>query len=178
MRRIFTLVVSAFLLLLCQSTSLAQRYYSDVTRVAGEVENKVKKNMPEWKHKAFRPMSFDETDSNDKVVIQQWILGSQVVKVSILQHASAEEATESIRHFVSTKRIVALLQNAGDEAYVYGLRGSIALRRGNVVVYIGSVVSMQSTEADAGVKSKEERKQEKLISKKFADQILDALVVP
>ncbi|MGI9108230.1 MAG: hypothetical protein ACR2G4_18535 [Pyrinomonadaceae bacterium] len=134
---------SVFILmfLLAQSTLYAQKHFTNLDRVAEAIERKIKDTMPDWKHKSVQPVSIDENTLTDKVAIKQWTFGKRNMRVAVLQHQSEEEAANALRQFAADKRTTNSLHGLGDEAYLWGIRNSIAFRQGNLTVYMSAVVT-------------------------------------
>lgn len=138
MRVVLSILILLFLGL--QSLSSAQKRFSNLERVAEAVERKIKDKMPDWKHDSIRPVSADENATSDKVVIQQWTLGNRNARVAVLAHQSEEEATNVLRQFAADKKTNNRIHGLGDEAYLWGIRDSIAFRQDNLTIYMSAVV--------------------------------------
>lgn len=123
-----------------QSVSVAQRHFPNLDRVSEAVEDRIKKEKPEWSPKSVKPVSVDETANTDAVKIQRWVFGRQSVKVAIVQHKSEEEAISALRQFAVAQKSNNQVRGLGDEAYVWGLRNAIAFRKGNLTIYVSAVV--------------------------------------
>ena len=150
---ILSLVATSFL-------SSAQRPALTLNEIADAAVRKLQDKKPEWKHNLVTPIAGGRPD---KVIIQQWTLGQKVVKISIMQYQSAQEATSILRKFAADVK-ADMLPNVGDEGCVWGISGSVAFRKGNLTVFI-TAASMDIQE-------------EPTLSKDFAEQIAVALATP
>ncbi|HEY9404411.1 MAG TPA: hypothetical protein VIQ24_17265 [Pyrinomonadaceae bacterium] len=141
--------VLALLLLATEPPSHAQKQFTNLDRVAEAIERDIQDKMPDWTHKTVPPATVDENTASDKVIIQQWTFGRKNVRVAVLQHQSEAEATSVLRQFAADKKSSNSLNGLGDEAYLWGLRNSIAFRQGNLTIYMSAVVSEKLNDAEA-----------------------------
>ncbi|HEX8772280.1 MAG TPA: hypothetical protein VF735_01665 [Pyrinomonadaceae bacterium] len=129
----------------------AQVRSPELSDIGDEVERSVKEKMPKWKRNPAIPIANDEASvpisERESVLIDQWISDDAVVKVTILKHSSAAEAAGELQKFISGVNGKGRLHNMGDEAYSWGIRGSIAFRRGRLTIYISAVAGNVTDEA-------------------------------
>src|SRR6266852_9365944 len=173
------ILLTPLLLLGMHRSSLAQVHVSNLTRVDEAVESQINEVTPEWESHSVQPASVDGLIPNDKVRIRQWTSKGRNVRVAIVQHQSEEEATSALRQFAVDKKTNSRLLGFGDEAYVWGIRGSIAFRRGNLTVYVTSVLIMEVDAAEASKDIDEarqktersERDEEAVVTRGFAQKV-------
>jgi len=178
-------VVLSILILLFfgQSLSSAQKRFSNLDRVAETVERKIKDKMPDWNNDSVRPVSVDENATSDKVIIQQWTLGNRNARVAVLGHQSEEEATNVLRQFAADKKTNNRVHGLGDEAYLWGLRNSIAFRQGNLTIYLSAVVTekpnpdeaLRNPAAAERKAAQAEHDEESKVTRSFAHHVAAAL---
>lgn len=163
--------------LLIGSVTTAAARVSDVSSLASlreAVVRAVSEKMPGWTRKEITPM-----EGSDNVIIDNWESGDVEIKVAVLEHASREEAVESLKDFRSHleaedkaaeargrhefKRIKEELPGLGDSGFSWDSYGSTAtsFRKSNFTVFISLV--------------KNESSQKPHITKEFARLIAEAL---
>lgn len=168
----------ALIVLCCYATSFAQRHFTDLPRIGIEIEHRIRNATPEWAYRPVQPASINEFAVNDKVVIGQWTSGRRIARVALVQHQSVEESTIALRQFAADKKTNNQIQGLGTEAYLCGVRGSIAFREANLTVYVSAVVIEDSDdEAIAGSESRRRsdeqsaREEEAVVTRGFAAQV-------
>jgi hypothetical protein len=166
MKKITPVVVAMAFLLSLSLLVLAQRPASQLDEVSNAIARRIQEINPGWKRNqvtAPSPASSvaNASISDRKVLIQQWILNSNVVKVAILRHQSPEEAEAVLRKFAFDVKTSTALAGMGEEGYSWGISGSVAFRKGNMTIYV--TVSARDLE------------QEPSLSKDFAEQITAAI---
>jgi hypothetical protein len=177
-------VFFAMLLLLClHQGSLAQRHFSHLTGLGELLERRVRDEKPEWECRVIQPASVDEAASNDQVTIRQWASERRIVRVAIIRHQSDKEAVTALRQFTMDKKANSRIQGLGNEAFVWGLRGSIAFRQGNLTVYVTAVVSKdadpvkmaKNPDETRHLTAQAERAEEALVTKGFVQHVAAVL---
>lgn len=151
MRRLRISCLLALLLLGAPLSSVAQVRSPELSDIGDEVERSVKEKMKGWERRPVTPIGNDEPSislpERESVLIDQWISGDQVVKIAIMKHPSPTEAAEVLQKFASGVHSNGRLQNLGDEAFSWGIRGAIAFRRGRLTIYVSAVADDVATEA-------------------------------
>ncbi len=140
------IVYLALLLLVClRIPASAQRHYSNLPRVADEVERKIRQVMPEWECYPIQPGALPppgataQPPGDDKLKIQRWDTRLQRVIVQLARYESQDEAVEAIHRYARYAK-GKQIQGLGDEAYVYRPSGDIVFRAGNILVYVNAMV--------------------------------------
>jgi hypothetical protein len=184
MKTLLLTVAAAALAIGLQSEAAAQQRFSNVERVAEAVEEKIREATPGWSVEKPAPPSRDGGGVvNDKVALRQWSLSRKRVKVAVLQHQSEAEAEQALRQFAADKRSDDRLHGLGDEAFSWGVSGSIAFRQGNLTIYISAVVVEEADPGEARTDpaaardklSKAERDEEANLSRGFAQRVAEVL---
>lgn len=139
---------------LCLTTgAMAQRYYSNIDRIAEAVQDRVKTAMPEWKCHSIEPITppgaADSSAVSDKVKILHWVAGTKNVRVSLVRNQSEDAAAIALRRFAQAQRTSKRLPRVGDEAYTFGVDDEIAFRSGNVNVFISAAVEKNINPSDS-----------------------------
>lgn len=151
MRGLKMICLLTLLLLGASVPSRAQVRSPELSDISDEVEHSVKEKMPKWKRNPATPLANNEASvpisERESVLIDQWISGDAVVKVTIMKHPSPGEAAEELQKFISGVNSNGRLHNLGDEAYSWGIRGSIAFRRGKLTIYVSAVADDVTDEA-------------------------------
>ena len=176
-----TVFISIFIL--AQSTSFAQKHFTNLDKVAHAIESKLQLTMPGWERTSIKPASIDENTNSDQVIIQQWSSKKRNVKIAVLAHQTEAEAIIALRQFAVDKRTNSKLEGLGDEAYLWGINNSIAFRQGNLTLYMSAVavVDLDSSEASRNLAearrkaAKAEHDEEAKLTKNFAHNVAAVL---
>lgn len=181
MKRTMILLVALFLCGMSQPSS-GQNRIASPTAIDEAVDIRFREILPEWESKSVEPASIDGLGSSDRVRIRQWTSRGRNVRIAVLQHQSEQEATIALRQFAVDKKTNTKLLGFGDEAYLWGIRGSIAFRRGNLTLYITAVVTPGANEteaandsADAKEKVEQSEREEAVVTKSFAQKLAAVL---
>ncbi|HSE23683.1 MAG TPA: hypothetical protein VLB68_18585 [Pyrinomonadaceae bacterium] len=135
-----------------------------LTKVAKAIECSQGDSMPRWKIERLEP-----TTSNETVLVVMFVSDTCRVKVSILEHVSAAEATASIKQFGRDQKAKAV-PGLGDEAYVWGYNDAIAFRKDKFNTYISAVsfVEALASGLDQGERANLRRTEEIAFTKSLA----------
>ncbi|MFN2455800.1 MAG: hypothetical protein ABR577_16440 [Pyrinomonadaceae bacterium] len=177
MKRAMKILVLA-LLFLCGATfdgrARKQELSPQLKEIAAALESGMKEQLPEWEFARVAPL----LGSSD-VLIEFWSLRGRRVKVSILLHASEQEAVKAIENFIANERVSGKVSGIGDKAYAWGYGDEIAFRKKTLTVYV-SADSQIPTEAtlDQSDKAKRERAEQSALNKNFARLISTLLFAP
>lgn len=177
MRKYIRVVGAALLLVSTQSALLAQKNFSNLPNAADKVESKIREVMPGWEQQEIQPGALPAPGStaqapgDDKLIIRQWdnfaqrariiqeagsqspeekrVDDAQSVRIVLARYDSQDEAIEAIRHYALVQKGTPV-RGLGEEAYVYGLSGSVVFRTGNVIVYVSAMVN-KNIDPSAGI---------------------------
>jgi hypothetical protein len=116
------------------------------------------------------------------VIVELWTLPNRIVKVSMIQRSSVEDARERLSSFAREESGVQPLHGFGDEAYSWGDEGAnVIFRRGKYTIYITTIadVDRDSDSSTLTLQERHERKasEMKRLSKQVAKETVDALDV-
>ena len=136
-----------WLLFFVSAVSAAQDYSARLDTVLEQIKTHLSEQKPEYKHRSVEPMG-----GSKNVSVNNWEFDGQIVRVSILAYASANEAAEAMRKFSSETRTLDRFPELGDVGYSWGMGGSnICFRKGDVTVWI-STSSTRATNLKQSVK--------------------------
>jgi len=156
------------------STAMSQDD-SELERLADKVTQHIATQMTGWQHKRLIQPSKD-------VIIDFWTSPNRIVKISMMQRKSVEEAHDNFVKLPSEEPNTRELKGLGDEAYSWGYRQSnIAFRRGKYTVYVSTNAEVDR-DADAGALSREQQSERRIsemirLSSEFARHAA-AVIVP
>ncbi|CAN5403732.1 MAG: hypothetical protein ACR2GW_01705 [Pyrinomonadaceae bacterium] len=180
MKRTFLVLATSALLLGVQDTSHAQRHSSsDLNRIAEAIEQRVEQERPDWRSEPITPATPSGNSASDKVKIRDWTSPTKSARVSIVYHESEEEAVNALRKIVANFPDSRATPGLGDEAFVWGLTGEIAIRKGNLTLYVSASVKQIDL---TGIKSRAEidrarDEQAKIATRSFAQLVATALAL-
>lgn len=179
-------ILFSFLALLCwYEDSAAQSRFTDLPRIAQALENTIHVNRPEWVCHSIPPASVHDGAESDTVTLRQWTAGRRNVRIAIVRHESEEEAIIELRRFAADKKTTNRYPGLGSEAYLWGIRGSIAFRHANLTVYVTAIVMPAGDNAETvgnGVREEREfagqseRDEEAIVTRSFAQQVAALLI--
>jgi hypothetical protein len=147
------------------STAMSQDD-GELERLANKVTQHIATQMTGWQHKRLIQPSKD-------VIVDFWTHPNRIVKISMMQRKSVEEAHDNLVQFASVERDARELKGLGDEAYSWGYGGSnIVVRRGTYTVYVSTNAEV-NRDADAGALSREQKSERRIsemtrLSREFA----------
>lgn len=147
----------------------------ELERLADKVTQHIATQMTGWQHKRLIQPSKD-------VVIDFWTSPNRIVKISMMQRKSVEEAHDSFVKLPRQEPDTWELKGLGEEAYSWGYGGSnIVFRRGKYTVYVSTNAEVDR-DADAGALSQEQKSERRIsemtrLSREFARHAA-AVIVP
>lgn len=140
--------------------------FLDLNRLGESIITAVQAKKTDWKYEPVSPIK-----GSDDVVLQQWTLDSQSIRIAIISHKSPADAS---------KLLVALLTNGGgrqdteglgDEAVSWG-KNTVSFRRRNLTVDISAVNTNPTLDVtESSNRGVDERK----LCKEFAGIVADAI---
>ena len=135
--KIWLITVIALTLFLSAAIAHTQTT-SELTALGDSIVSSIQSNKPDWKYQAVQPMS-----GSGGVILQQWTLDHQSVRIAIVAHKSAQDAAMMISKLASERQPIERVQGVGDEGITWG-RGVVSFRRRNVTIDV-SVANTDST---------------------------------
>jgi hypothetical protein len=151
---------------------------SDLDQVNHKITRFVATQMPGWQYRRGTPIQ----GSRD-VVVGIWTFPNRIVKISMMQRKSAEDARERLMNFAQEEGDARELKGLGDEAYSWGDEGSnIVFRKGKYTIYVATIADVDR-DADGQALTREQkrdrRKSEmKRLSKELAKHVANAIDAP
>lgn len=147
----------------------------DLDRLDEKLSRHVETKMPGWKSQRIDPIQ-----GSKGVLILTWSLPNRVVKIAVSTNKSAEGARQSLQGFVRDTKEAEFLKGFGDEAYVWGYRGSnLVMRRGRIIIHISANADVDD-DPDARALSEPERRAREYseirrLPKEFAKHLVSAI---
>jgi hypothetical protein len=141
----------------------------ELERLANQVTEHIATQMTGWQHKRLMQPSKD-------IVVDFWTGTNRIVKISIMQRTSVEEAHYNFMKLPREEQDTRELKGLGDEAYSWGYgRSNIVFRRGKYTVYVSTNAEVDR-DVDAGPLSGEQKSERKIsemtrLSSEFAKHI-------
>jgi hypothetical protein len=147
-------------------------------RFAEAIERLVQEKHPEWTLKRIEPVY-----KGEDVIIDQWSSVRVYVRISIVPHSSAAEASDALQKLARDMKAEEGTVGLGEEGYSWGMAGSeTAFRKGRFTVYVSAVVNVEDDPEAAALtddeKSKRKKESQKNLSKEFAKHVAFALDLP
>jgi len=155
-----------------------QQQQTELDQLGDKLARHIATKMPGWQHKRGTVIQ-----GSKGVIVEFWTFANRIVKVSMMQRKSVEEARQNLTNFAGEEPDAQELKGFGDEAYSWGDGGSnIVFRRGKYTFYVATTADVER-DADASSLTREQkserRKSEmKRLSKEIAKHAADALDVP
>lgn len=172
------LIISAVVFFTVFSIPAEAQQQTDLDQVGDKLSRHIAMRMPGWQHKRGTPIQ-----GSKGVIVETWTFPNRVVKISMVQRKSAEDARERLIKFAQEEADARELKGFGDEAYSWGEEGAnIIFRRGKYTVYVTTIADVER-DADAPALSREQkrdrRKSEmKRLSKELAKHAAAAIDEP
>jgi len=162
--KIWLITVIALTLFLSAAIAHTQNTF-DLTALGDSIVSSIQSKKPDWKYEAVQPMS-----GSAGVILQQWTLDHQSVRIAIVVHKSAQDAATMISKLAGERQIERL-QGMGDEGITWG-RGVVSFRKRHLTIDV-SVADKDSTldPTELGKNQADERK----VAKEFALLVADVM---
>lgn len=174
MKRLVLLAIVFFLPIIV----LVAQQQTDLDQVGNKLASDMAVRMPGWQHRRGNLIK-----GSKGVIVEIWVLPNRIVKVSMVQRQSVEEARERLSSFAQEESGTQELKGFGDEAYSWGDEGAnIIFRRGKYTVYVTTIADVDR-DADAPSLSQEQKTQRrtsemKRLTKEVAKNAAGAIDVP
>lgn len=147
-------------------TAVAQSPVSDLTRLGDVIAKSVQLKKPEWHFESIIPQK-----PSENVILQQWTLADQSVRVAIVPHSSPEDAAKAMGDLARDGQSIEAVQDLADEGFSWG-RGTVSFRRQHMTIHVSAVTTSLTRDPKVAAKNLQgERK----ICKEFARLIADAI---
>ena len=105
---------------------------AELTALADKVVSSIQGQKPDWEYQSIQPI----TGSND-VILQQWTLDNQAIRIAITFYKSAQDATAAISRLAREGQTTERFQGLGDEGITWG-RGVVSFRKRNFTIDVSA----------------------------------------
>jgi hypothetical protein len=163
-----TLVVTLIVLGLYVSAS-PQGAVSDVPSLGNIISASIHNKKPDWELESLTP-----SRESQGVVIQQWTLNKQSVRITLVPHSSADDASRAVRDLGRDNQTKEPLSNLGDEGLSWG-RGTVTFRKGQVTINVNAVIRRNHRENRENKEGDKILQEERKVCREFARIIADAI---
>lgn len=159
-------------------TSAVAQQQTELDRVGDKLSRHIAVQLPGWQHKRGTLIQ-----GSKDVIVETWTLPNRLVKISMVQRKSAEDARERLMKFVQEEADAREIKGFGDEAYSWGDDGSnIIFRRGKYTVYVTTIADVER-DADSQALTREQKRarkksEMKRLSKELAKHAAAAIDEP
>lgn len=104
-----------------------------LTAIGENIVTSIQSKKPDWKYESVTPIP----DSGE-VIVQQWRLENQSVRIAVLSHQSNDDARIALQNLGRQERVVS--QDHGDEDVTWG-RGTVSFRKQHLTVNVSAVIT-------------------------------------
>jgi hypothetical protein len=159
-------------------TSVVAQQQTDLDHVGDKASRYIALRMSGWQHKRGTPIQ-----GSKDVIVEFWTFPNRVVKISIMETKSVEDAHETLMKFAQEEADARELKGFGDDAYSWGDEGSnIVFRRGKYMVYVTTIADVER-DADSQALTREQKRarkksEMKRLSKELAKHAAAAIDEP
>ena len=105
---------------------------AELTALADKVVSSIQGQKADWKYESVQPI----TGSND-VILQQWTLDNQSIRIAITSHRSAQDAVAAMSQLAREGPATERTQGLGDEGITWG-RGVVSFRKRNFTIDVSA----------------------------------------
>jgi hypothetical protein len=120
----------------------------------------------DWKNEAVQPIS-----GRVAVILQQWTLDSQSVRIAIVADKSTQDAATAISKLAREGQLIERVQGFGEEGITWG-RGVVSFRKRNLTIDVSAANTDSTLDPTELAKNLvEERK----VAKEFALLVADVI---
>ena len=139
---------------------------AELAALADKVVSSVQGQKPDWEYQSIQPI----TGSND-VILQQWTLDNQSIRIAITSYKSAQDAAAAISQLAREGPATERSQGLGDEGITWG-RGVVSFRKRNFTIDVSATNNKPTLDrSELNKNATEERK----LAKEFARMVADAI---
>ena len=139
---------------------------AELTALADKLASSIQSQKPDWKYQSVQPI----TGSGD-VILQQWTLDNQSIRIAITSYKSAQDAAAAISQLAREGQATERSQGLGDEGITWG-RGVVSFRKRNFTIDVSATNTKPTLDrSELNKNAAEERK----LAKEFALMVADAI---
>jgi len=111
---------------------------SELSTLNDAIISYIQSQKADWKYENVQPIT-----GSAAVVLQQWTLDSQSVRIAIISHKSTQDAATAISKLAREGQLIERVQALGDEGISWG-RGVVSFRNRNLTIDV-SAANIDST---------------------------------
>jgi hypothetical protein len=164
--KLWVITVIALSLFLFAAIPTHTQSTSELTALGDNVVSSIQSKKPDWKHEAVQPMS-----GSAGVILQQWTLDYQSVRIAIVAHKSTQDAATAISKLAQQGQVNERFQGIGDEGMTWG-RGVVSFRKRNLTIDVSATNTNPTLDlSEAAKNTADERK----LAKEFALLVADVI---
>lgn len=153
-------------LLLAVTMRAYPQSFPDLATLGDAITTAIQSQKVDWKYNAVSPIK-GSTD----VILQQWTLDSQSVRIAVVSHKSPADASRALVALITSGRGRHDIEDLGDDAVSWG-KNTVSFRRLNLTVDISAVTTNPTLDVtESSGRQVEERK----LCKEFARLVADAI---
>jgi len=147
----------------------------ELQRLAERIERSTERNHTDWKLERIEPIT-----SSENIIIDQWKIGDNAIRMSMVAYPSHSEAREAIQRFARDMRAVEELNDVAEGGYWFGIdRAELAFIKGRITVYLSTALEMHSDPYITKTKDSSTRISEKrALAKEFARHVTEEMNSP
>jgi hypothetical protein len=164
--KIWLVVIVALGLFLSEAIPTHTQSTSELMALGDNVVSSVQSRKPDWKYEAVQPIS-----GSTAIILQQWTLDFQSVRIAIIAHKSTQDAATAISKLARKGQLIERTQGFGDEGITWG-RGVVSFRQRNLTINVSAVNTDSTLDPTELAKNLvDERK----VAKEFALLVADVI---
>lgn len=139
---------------------------SELMALAERVVSSIQSQKPDWKYQNVEPIA-----GSGDVVLQQWTLGDQSIRIAIVSHQSIQDAATAMSKLAREGGVSEQVSGLGDEGITWG-RGVVSFRKKNLTIDVSTTNTKPTLDSSELAKNAAE---ERNVAKEFARLVADAL---
>jgi hypothetical protein len=164
--KIWLIVIVALSLFLSEAIPAQTQSTSELMALGDSVVSSIQSMKRDWKYEAVQPIS-----GSVAVILQQWTLDSQSVRIAIVAHKSTQDAATAISKLAREGQLIERVQGFGEEGITWG-RGVVSFRKRNLTIDVSAANTDSTLDPTELAKNLvEERK----VAKEFALLVADVI---
>jgi hypothetical protein len=139
---------------------------AELTALADKVVSSIQGQKPDWKYQSIQPI----TGSGD-VILQQWTLDNQAIRIAIISHRSTADAAAALSKLAREGQLNERIQGLGEEGITWG-RGIVSFRKGNLTIDVSAAKTEPILDLNEAAKNTAD---ERSVAKEFAVLVADVI---
>ena len=139
---------------------------SELMALAERVVISIQSEKPDWKYQNVEPIA-----GSGDVILQQWTLGDQSIRIAIVSHQSIQDAATAMSKLAREGGVSEQVRGLGDEGITWG-RGVVSFRKKNLTIDVSTTNTKPTLDSSELAKNAAE---ERDVAKEFARLVADAI---